>query len=185
MTANTATNLTAQANTNLADNTSGDISAADVRSLIINIIDSYRNVVDEPFGELADWDSDVIGTTIQGYDANTAMTDTAQTFTEIQTFDKAIRENVTAFTTNIDWSIGGMYYRSLSSGTLNMTDSNEPASTETQVITVYIYYSGGDVVWPTGWQWVGGVPTLVSGENTFVVINSYGLQTLAVHVNKA
>jgi hypothetical protein len=54
MTAKTAAALNTQADTDLADNTAGDISAGDVRTLVKDIIDSTGNTTDNPvlaFGE--------------------------------------------------------------------------------------------------------------------------------------
>jgi hypothetical protein len=48
MTAKTASALSSQADTDLADNTAGDISAADVRGIIKDIVDSYLNTTDTP-----------------------------------------------------------------------------------------------------------------------------------------
>ncbi len=47
MTAKSAANLTTEATTNLADNTSGDISASDVRGMVVDLIDSMMNVIDD------------------------------------------------------------------------------------------------------------------------------------------
>jgi len=43
MTAKSVVDLTTEANTNLADNVTQDISAQDVRDMIINTVDSYFN----------------------------------------------------------------------------------------------------------------------------------------------
>ncbi len=46
MTAKNAADLTTEATTNLADNTTGDISASDVRTMVTDLIDSLANTVD-------------------------------------------------------------------------------------------------------------------------------------------
>ena len=53
MTAKTAAALNTQADTDLPDNTTGDISPADVRGIIKDIIDSYLNTTDTPFADTA------------------------------------------------------------------------------------------------------------------------------------
>ncbi len=60
MTAKNAADLTTEATTNLADNTSGDISAADVRGMVTNLIDSLANLTDLSANQAATGSGDFV-----------------------------------------------------------------------------------------------------------------------------
>jgi len=83
-------------------------------------------------------DSSAIGVTIQGYDADTAKTDVAQTFTAAQRGD--ITElSGTSFTLDLNASNN---FKLSPTGTFTVTLSNLAAAAEGQTGSIFIVYSG-------------------------------------------
>jgi len=110
-------------------------------------------------------DSD-IGSTVQAYDADTAKTDVAQTYTAQQTFGE-LKETVytlgTSGTVALD-PANGSIQTSATSGAITFTDSLEAGQ------TVVLHITGGDsntITWPTvTWVTSGGnvAPTSTASD---------------------
>tara|TARA_R100000005_G_scaffold1346_1_gene768 strand:- start:55 stop:678 length:624 start_codon:yes stop_codon:yes gene_type:complete len=117
-----------------------------------------------------------IGTTIQAFDADTAKTDVAQTFTAAQRGD--ITElSGTSFTLDLNASNN---FKLSPSGTFTVALSNLAAAAEGQTGSIFIVYSGTESgTFPTTMKFVGGAAgiTLTSTAGAidridYIVMNS-------------
>ena len=118
-----------------------------------------------------------IGSTVQAFDADTAKTDVAQTFTPAQTFTaasvhnggltvdgpyKQAAEAVGAL--DIDLSTGNYFTKTIS-GNSTFTFSNPPASGTVGSFTLELTHSSGTVAWPSSVQFNADTPpTLTTGK---------------------
>lgn len=121
--------------------------------------------------------ADEVGTTIQAFDADTAKTDVAQTFTPAQTFTaasvhnggltvdgpyKQAAEAVSAL--DIDLSTGNYFTKTIS-GNSTFTFSNPPASGTVGSFTLELTHSSGTVSWPSSVKFnLDTAPTLTTGK---------------------
>ena len=123
-----------------------------------------------------------IGSTVQGYDADTAKTDTAQTFTALQTLNaglavdgpyKQVAETVSAL--EIDLSAGNYFTKTIS-GNSTFTFANPPASGTVGSFTLELTHSSGTVTWPSSVKFPADTaPTLTTGKtHLFVFITDDG-----------
>lgn len=123
-----------------------------------------------------------IGSTVQGYDADTAKTDTAQTFTALQTLNaglavdgpyKQAAEAVSAL--DIDLSTGNYFTKTIS-GNSTFTFSNPPSSGTVGSFTLELTHSSGTVTWPSSVKFPADTaPTLTTGKtHLFVFITDDG-----------
>ena len=104
-----------------------------------------------------------IGVTVQGYDAATAKRNTANTFTEVQSFGKAVRETYAAVAaSNIDVAAGGVFAKTISGATM-FTVSNVPAAGIVASFILELTNPGTNVTFWAGVKWPGGTaPTLTA-----------------------
>ena len=138
--------------------------------------------------------SSAIGSTVQAFDADTAKTDVAQTFTPAQTFTaasvhnggltvdgpyKQAAEAVNAL--DIDLSTGNYFTKTIT-GNSTFTFSNPPATGTVGSFTLELTHTGGTVAWPDGSGAAGVVrwpadtpPTLTTGKtHLFVFVTDDG-----------
>ena len=117
-----------------------------------------------------------IGTTVQAFDADNAVTDAAQTFTAAQRGD--ITELTgTSFTLDLNASNN---FKLSPSGTFTVALSNLAAAAEGQTGSIFIVYSGTETgTFPTTMKFVGGAAgiTLTSTAGAidridYIVMNS-------------
>ena len=112
-----------------------------------------------------------IGSTVQGYDADTAKTDTAQTFTALQPLNaglavdgpyKQAAEAVSAL--DIDLSTGNYFTKTIN-GNSTFTFSNPPASGTVGSFTLELTHTSGTVAWPSSVKFnADTAPTLTTGK---------------------
>jgi len=109
--------------------------------------------------------------------------DIASLLTKEAVFNKRVSEEATSLTgTSIDWSIGGVYYKSIS-GATTLTDSNLPSSGQTQTIELELDWSTGTVTFPAAWDWGdAGVPALTAGKNRILATCRDGSNIEAVFI---
>ena len=121
-------------------------------------------------------DTSDIGTTVQAFDADNAVTDAAQTFTAAQRGD--ITELTgTSFTLDLNASNN---FKLSPSGTFTVALSNLAAAAEGQTGSIFIVYSGTESgTFPTTMKFVGGAAgiTLTSTAGAidridYIVMNS-------------
>jgi hypothetical protein len=123
-----------------------------------------------------------IGSTVQGYDADTAKTDTAQTFTALQTLNaglavdgpyKQAAEAVSAL--DIDLSTGNYFTKTIN-GDSTFTFSNPPSSGTVGSFTLELTHTSGTVSWPNEVKFPADTaPTLTTGKtHLFVFITDDG-----------
>ena len=121
-------------------------------------------------------DTSDIGTTVQAFDADNAVTDVAQTFTAAQRGD--ITElSGTSFTLDLNASNN---FKLSPSGTFTVALSNLAAAAEGQTGSIFIVYSGTETgTFPTTMKFVGGAAgiTLTSTAGAidridYIVMNS-------------
>jgi len=122
-------------------------------------------------------DSTAIGSTIQAFDADTAKTDTAQTFSAAQTFTPATVHNggltvdgpyeqaaeaVAAL--DIDLNAGNYFTKTIN-GNSTFTFSNPPASGTVGSFTLELTHTSGTVTWPASVKFPADTaPTLTTGK---------------------
>ena len=118
-----------------------------------------------------------VGQTIQAFDADTAKTDVAQTFTPAQTFTaasihnggltvdgpyKQTAEAVGALA--IDLSTGNYFTKTIN-GNSTFTFTNPPSSGTVGSFTLELTHSSGTVTWPTSVKFnADTAPTLTTGK---------------------
>ena len=118
-----------------------------------------------------------IGSTVQAFDADTAKTDTAQTFTPAQTFTaasvhnggltvdgpyKQAAEAVSAL--DIDLSTGNYFTKTIN-GNSTFTFSNPPATGTVGSFTLELTHTSGTVTWPSSVKFNSDTaPTLTTGK---------------------
>ena len=123
-----------------------------------------------------------IGSTVQGYDADTAKTDTAQAFTALQTLNaglavdgpyKQVAEAVSAL--DIDLSTGNYFTKTIN-GNSTFTFSNPPSSGTVGSFTLELTHTSGTVTWPSSVKFPADTaPTLTTGKtHLFVFITDDG-----------
>ena len=122
-------------------------------------------------------DSTAIGSTIQAFDADTAKTDTAQTFSAAQTFTLAtvhnggltvdgpyeqVAETVAAL--DIDLNAGNYFTKTINANS-TFTFSNPPASGTVGSFTLELTHTSGTVTWPASVKFPADTaPTLTTGK---------------------
>lgn len=123
-----------------------------------------------------------IGSTVQGYDADTAKTDTAQTFTALQTLNAGLavdgpyKQAVEAVgSTAIDLSAGNYFTKTIS-GNTTFTFTNPPSSGTVGSFTLELTHSSGTVTWPSSVKFPADTaPTLTTGKtHLFVFVTDDG-----------
>jgi len=118
-----------------------------------------------------------IGSTVQAFDADTAKTDVAQTFTPAQTFTaasvhnggltvdgpyKQVAEAVSAL--SIDLSTGNYFTKTIS-GNSTFTFTNPPSSGTVGSFVLELTHSSGTVTWPSSVKFPADTaPTLTTGK---------------------
>ena len=123
-----------------------------------------------------------IGSTVQGYDADTAKTDTAQTFTALQTLNaglavdgpyKQVAEAVSAL--DIDLSTGNYFTKTINANS-TFTFSNPPSSGTVGSFTLELTHTSGTVTWPSSVKFPADTaPTLTTGKtHLFVFVTDDG-----------
>ena len=108
-----------------------------------------------------------IGVTVQGYDVDTAKLDVAQTFTDINEFERP-RDGVQNYAGTVLSTDGGAMQRINLTGNTTFTESMGQGDT----ISLQIADGAGGytITWPT-MNWIGGsAPTLATTGRTMVVI---------------
>ena len=129
-----------------------------------------------------------IGSTVQGYDADTAKTDTAQTFTAEQTFNAGLSvdgpyeqtaEAMAAL--DVDCSTGNYFTKSISTSS-TITFSNIPASGTVFGFTLELALTGTGtaITWPAAVKWnTDTAPTLTDARtHLFMFTTSDGGTTI-------
>lgn len=123
-----------------------------------------------------------IGSTIQGYDGDTAKINVTQTFTPTQTFTaasvhnggltvdgpyKQAAEAVGAL--DIDLSTGNYFTKTINANS-TFTFSNPPASGTVGSFTLELTHTSGTVTWPASVKWPADTaPTLTAGKTHLFV----------------
>ena len=126
--------------------------------------------------------SSSIGSTVQAFDADTAKTDAAQTFSAAQTFNaglsvdgpyKQTAEAVSAL--DIDLATGNYFTKTISANS-TFTFSNPPASGTAGSFTLELTHTSGTVTWPSSVKFPADTaPTLTAGKtHLFVFVTDDG-----------
>ena len=104
-----------------------------------------------------------IGVTVQGYDAATVKRNKANTFTEVQSFGRAVQEKYSAVNaSNIDVTAGGVFAKTIS-GATTFTVSSVPAAGAVASFILELTNPGTKVTFWAGVKWPGGAaPTLTA-----------------------
>lgn len=110
-----------------------------------------------------------IGVTVQGYDAATAKRNTANTFTEVQSFGKGVQETYSAVAASkIDVTAGGVFAKTIS-GATTFTVSNAPAAGAVASFILELTNPGTKVTFWAGVKWPGGVAPTFTVTGTDVL----------------
>lgn len=125
-----------------------------------------------------------IGSTVQGYDADTAKTDAAQTFTAEQTFNAGVSldgpfeqasEAVSAL--DVDCSTGNYFTKAISTSS-TFTFSSVPSSGTAYSFTLEVDVTGSStaITWPSSVKWPDdSAPTLTDTKtHLFMFVTNDG-----------
>jgi hypothetical protein len=105
----------------------------------------------------------VIGSDVQAYDADTAKTDVAQTWTAAQQFGQVTGTVTAVGALNLDCSAGNDFTKTIA-GNSTFTVSNVPSSKAFD-LRLLLTYTSGTITWFSGIEWVGDTaPTLTGGK---------------------
>ena len=126
--------------------------------------------------------SGAIGSTVQGYDADTAKTDAAQTFSARQTFNSGATlagsyQQVAEAVGSLDIDISsGNYFTKTINGNSTFTFSNPPASGTVGSFVLELTHTSGTVTWPSAVKFPADTaPTLATGRtHLFVFVTDDG-----------
>ena len=126
--------------------------------------------------------SSSIGSTVQGYDADTTKNDVANTFTALQTLNAGLSVDgpykqavETVSSTSIDLSTGNYFTKTIS-GNTTFTFTNPPSSGTVGSFTLELTHSSGTVTWPSSVKFPADTaPTLTTGKtHLFVFVTDNG-----------
>ena len=126
--------------------------------------------------------SSSIGSTVQGYDADTTKNDVANTFTALQTLNAGLSVDgpykqavETVSSTSIDLSTGNYFTKTIS-GNTTFTFTNPPSSGTVGSFTLELTHSSGTVTWPSSVKFPADTaPTLTAGKtHLFVFVTDNG-----------
>ena len=126
--------------------------------------------------------SSSIGSTVQGYDADTTKNDVANTFTALQTLNAGLSVDgpykqavETVSSTSIDLSTGNYFTKTIS-GNTTFTFTNPPSSGTVGSFTLELTHSSGTVTWPSSVKFPADTaPTLTTGKtHLFVFVTDDG-----------
>ena len=95
----------------------------------------------------------VIGTDVQAYDADTAKTDVAQTWTAAQQFGQVTGTVTAVPSLNLDCAAGNDFTKTMA-GNSTFTVSNVPSSKAFD-LRLLLTYTSGTITWFSGVNWVG------------------------------
>jgi len=101
---------------------------------------------------------------VQGYDANTAKTNAAQTWTAQQTFGETAETDYSLTGTALDPANGGIQYKTLA-GATTFTDSLVAGQS---LLLRFSQAATNTPTWPT-MTWIGGEPTWTDSDNVAVL----------------
>ena len=164
---------------NTFPNVTGAITATEAE---LNYVDGVTSNIQTQLGNKEPADATIvkdadIGVTIQAYDANTAKIDTAQAFTEDQTFE-AITETKTTKSASFtpDLSNDGTLYSCTGTMTVTM-----PTAESGKSFTI-IHATATSITWAGTIKWNGGAePAKGAGIDIYVFVsdgtNWYGMQS--------
>lgn len=122
-----------------------------------------------------------IGVTVQGYDADTAKLDVAQTWSALQTLNggadlgsKYTQTVVAVAALDIDCSLGNYFTKTINADS-TFTVSNVPAG-RAYAFTLEITHTSGAITWFAGVEWPKGTaPSLTTGKtHVFVFVTDDG-----------
>ncbi len=122
--------------------------------------------------ELAFLDTADIGVSVQGYDADTAKTDVAQTFTAAQRGTVSALGAVSAGTTTLNFNVANHFSLTLPAGG-SVTLANPSNLTAGQSGAVVITQNGttaATVVYGSAWKFKGGAPSVSTTLSSVNVI---------------
>lgn len=107
----------------------------------------------------------VIGTDVQAYDADTAKTDVAQTFTAVQTMGKSLRETKVAIAAaEIDLSQGNYFTKTVSAD-ITFTVANVASSGTVSAFVLELTNGGAyTITWFSGVTWAAATPPTLTAS---------------------
>ena len=121
-----------------------------------------------------------IGSTVQGYDADTAKTDTAQTFTAGQRGE--ITTLTSASTVTPDFADSNNFTLTLGTNVTLANPSNLTAGQSGSLFLVQDSTGSRTVTWGSYWDWAGGTaPTLTTTANAVDRVDYIVRTTGSIH----
>lgn len=125
--------------------------------------------------ELAFLDTADIGVSVQGYDADTAKTDVAQTFTAAQRGTVSALGAVAAGTTTLNFATANNFSLSLpAGGTVTLANPSNQTAGQSGVVTITQNgTTAATVAYGANWKFQGGAPSVSTTLSSVNVIAYY------------
>src|SRR5215217_268921 len=110
----------------------------------------------------------VIGTNVQAFDANTAKTNAAQTWSAAQQFGQVAGTVTAVAALALDCALGNEFTKTIA-GNSTFTVSNVPSS-KAYHLRLVLTYTSGTITWFSGVNWVGGAAPTFTGGKVYEII---------------
>lgn len=114
--------------------------------------------------------SAAIGSTVQGYDSNTAKVNVAQTWSQPQRFSRTVGEITAIAALAIDCANRNEFTKTIAANS-TFTVSNVPTGVA-YAFRLVMTYTSGTITWFSGVKWVGGTAPTFTGGKVYEIIFS-------------
>jgi hypothetical protein len=111
-----------------------------------------------------------IGSTVQGYDANTAKLNVGQTFTQPQRFSRIAQDVTAVAALALDCSNRNEFTKTIAANS-TFTVTNVPTGVAYH-LRLILTYTSGTITWWSGVKWVGGTAPTFTGGKVYELIFS-------------
>jgi hypothetical protein len=111
-----------------------------------------------------------IGSTVQGYDANTAKLNVGQTWTQPQRFSRIVQPATAVAALALDCSNANEFTKTIAANS-TFTVSNVPTGVAYH-LRLILTYTSGTITWWSGVKWVGGTAPTFTGGKVYELIFS-------------
>lgn len=112
-----------------------------------------------------------IGVTVQGYDADTAKTDVAQTWSAAQQFGQVTGTATAVAALQLNCALGNEFSKTIAANS-TFTVTGVPATGKAYHLRLILTYTSGTITWFSGVNWVKGTAPTFTGGKVYEIIFS-------------